>query len=345
MALPFSLTFWLKHTACIALVVVLLPVLTYAGTKKLDTVYVGTATLSDGRVMTYKLSFSDSMGNITGFSTMDINGPDETKTSISGTLSKRGDQLYFKELSVVWSKAALAKDDFCTLQASLKAKNYGGTIVLKGHFEGYVNGGNKLCASGKLVLISPRDAFSMLQKLQEIPDSVSDGQEQIINKKAIVATPGNKEQLKPEKSDIPPVKTLAPELQDGNNKTGTNVVNTEELPRSVPMVLPGKSTTIVCKSSTVTLEIWDGKTLDGDVVSLMQGNTALLKNYEISATHYQVKIDLNNKKTDTLHLIAVSEGSEPLATARLRIASGGAVSYLDVFTSIDKESLIILKRE
>ena len=77
----------------------------------------------------------------------------------------------------------------------------------------------------------------------------------------------------------------------------------------------------------------------------MQGNTALLKNYEISATHYQVKIDLNNKKTDTLHLIAVSEGSEPLATARLRIASGGAVSYLDVFTSIDKESLIILKRE
>ena len=129
-------------------------------------------------------------------------------------------------------------------------------------------------------------------------------------------------------------------------KTNLNpIITYEAAPKNVLKVLPGKLIEINCLTQTQTLEIWDNKNIDGDIVTLMQGNTALIKNYSLTGTHFSVAVDMGNKTTDTLRLIAISEGSEPLNTSRIKITTGGDSYFIDATTTIDKEVLIVLRRK
>ena len=146
----------------------------YANAQQLDTVFIGMATLQDKTTLTYKLKFTDSAGTIKGYSVTDIAGNDETTASISGTINPSKTQIQFKELNITNTKSKGAQSDFCIMQGALKVKKINGVKVLKGHFEGYLNGSTTLCASGKLILISPKDFLKVIGKAQHEEEDSSE---------------------------------------------------------------------------------------------------------------------------------------------------------------------------
>jgi hypothetical protein len=107
--------------------------------------------------------------------------------------------------------------------------------------------------------------------------------------------------------------------------------------------MPGKTISVDCAPGPLTLDIWDNKDIDGDIVTLMDGNTALIKNLTLTGTHYSVALNLKPGEIRSLRLIAVSEGTEPLNTARIRITTAGASTFIDATSTIDKEVMIVLK--
>ncbi len=318
-----------------------------ANAQKLDTIYIGTATLHDGSVMTYKLMFQDSSGVIKGYSVSDINGEAETKAAITGTINSAGNQIMFKETNILSTKTKTASPDFCIMQGSLKVKSYRGTKIMKGHFEGYLNGGTSICASGKLMLICPKDALKILNKAEE--DDPTDTLTTEKDHDEPIEPAPQKRLVKTENAPVPTKPIFNKDTSQGvmpvaDKKPTNTLITYEQIPKNIAKVLPGKSIEIPCHSKTQDLEIWDNKDIDGDIITLMQGNTALIKNLSLTGNHYLVHINIGNKQTDTLTLIAVSEGTEPLNTARIKISNGDAATYLDASTTIDKNVFIVLRR-
>ncbi len=305
---------------------------TLAQSKRLkDSVYIGTATTDAGRMMTYKLAFT-SLND--GYSVTDVGGKDETHAAVACTAAKNGREIRFQEQSVLSSADIQISDHFCIMQGSLAVKHYKGTEVLKGHFEGYLDGGKTLCASGKLVLVSPADVFKLLGKVPEDGDTaVSETPEAAGSKPAAQdATP---RVVATTRDSVP---SATPE-----SRPRCATVTIEPVPAVVEALQPGRVKILETNGPDFTLEVWDNKDIDGDVLTVTHGRKALLKNYTLAAQPFRVRDDLAGT-SDSLSFQAVSEGGIPLNTARIRLETGGIVTYLDVVTTIEKGGTIVLHR-
>jgi hypothetical protein len=124
----------------------------------------------------------------------------------------------------------------------------------------------------------------------------------------------------------------------------TAIVYESEIPESqIKKVQPGNSIEFDCPSSAVTIELWDFRTIDGDRITLKQDDRTVLENHSLTATHKVVHVKLDGSSS-VLELIAMNEGTEPLNTARMRIACGNKEYYLDASTTVNKSVKIELKR-
>ena len=104
----------------------------------------------------------------------------------------------------------------------------------------------------------------------------------------------------------------------------------------ITKILPGNSIEILCSSADVEIEIWDAKSNDGDIVTLLQDGKPLLEQYKISYRHKVLTVHISESGSTQLQLVAINEGNEPLNTARIKITSGGAVQYVDASSSLQK---------
>ena len=271
-----------------------------------DLVFIGAVTVKGGAVYNYTLHVNDSAGILKGYSVTDIMGADETKTAVTGTIDAAKKQFIFRETRLIYSKSKAGKSDLCYIHARLKISATNGATTLKGSFDGFKEDGKTSCATGKLTLVN---AQNVLDKLLEIAKD-----ENIPNPDSIA---------KPET-----VYTYETEIADSKTLKA----------------LPGKPTELYCSSPTINVELWDAKTIDGDIITLQQDNNTVLENYTLTAQHKQLTLSIGDKKTTTLSLIAVSEGSEPMNTARIKIISGDAIYYIDATTTIGKNVTVVLKR-
>jgi len=272
-------------------------------------VFIGTVSVKGADEYTYKLQVTDSAGILKGFSITDIMGPNETKTAITGTLDTSEKEMKYRETKILSTKSNARKSDFCFIHANLKLGEKKGITTLKGHFTGYLEDGKTVCADGRLTLLSAEDVLAKLSEIKSM-DSIK-------------AAKNNTQHE-------------APEYVYKEEK---------EVPESsIKKVKQGDTITLTCPSPAVTVDVWDAKTIDGDIVTILQDNNAVLENYTLSGIHKQTGIMLANK-TSILTLIAVSEGSEPLNTARLKITSGEDSYYIDATTTIGKNVVVILKRK
>src|ERR1700760_1029487 len=85
-----------------------------------ENVFAGVMTLSDGTMFTYKIRLHKVDSTFNGYSITDINGPNQTKASIKGTLNLAKKEIYFVEKSVLETKSLNDKNDFCFVRARLK---------------------------------------------------------------------------------------------------------------------------------------------------------------------------------------------------------------------------------
>ena len=109
-------------------------------------------------------------------------------------------------------------------------------------------------------------------------------------------------------------------------------------------MLPGERKEIVCSSAAVELEIWDAKSNDGDIITLLQDGEPLLEQYNITYRHKVLHLRILESGSTQLQLVAINEGSEPLNTARIKITSGGVVQHIDASTTVGRDVIIVLKK-
>jgi hypothetical protein len=229
--------------------------------------------------------------------------------SVTDVMGPNKKQVDYKETRLVYTRSNAQRSDFCYIHAHLKISEKQGAAILKGHFTGYKEDGKTECASGKIMLVSAQD---VLDKLLEIvkKDSID----------SVAALPREKE---------------------------IKHVHEEAIPASsIKKVTSGDTLEIRCSSPTVSVEVWDAKNIDGDVITLQQDNKILLDNYSLVSAHKQVIVDLGNRQTSTLMLTAITEGSEPLNTARMKITSGSDEPYyIDATNTMGKKVIFTLKRK
>lgn len=131
--------------------------------------------------------------------------------------------------------------------------------------------------------------------------------------------------------------------QPSSNLTN-NYTNIPINEAEITKILPGHHKELRCNSATVEIEIWDAKSNDGDIITLLQDGKPLLEEHKITYRHNVLRIDIADKGSTELRLIAISEGSEPLNTARIKITSGGQTQYVDASTSVGNDVIIVLKK-
>lgn len=272
-----------------------------------DMVFVGTANLKSDVFFTYKLQVTDSAGVLRGYSVTDVMGEDETKTAVRGTIDIAKKQMNIVETRMIYTKSSSPKSDFCYVHAHLKISGGKGTTMLKGRFTGYKEDGKTECASGTLTLVSAKD---VLDKLLQLVDTSK------------LAHPADTAHRRP-----------------------TEIVYEKEVAqKDILKVAPGKTLELVCPDTAVRLDIWDSEHVDGDIISLYEGNKPLLQNFLLTGRNKTVHLRMPDQGNDTLTLVAENEGTDPTNTARVKITSGKMVRYLDATTTVDKKVTIVLKR-
>ena len=79
--------------------------------------FVGGLIIDSTTFISYNLYFTIHDDKISGHSISDFNGPDETKSTISGTIDN--DKLEVNELDIVYTKSTFEEKDFCLLKLYL----------------------------------------------------------------------------------------------------------------------------------------------------------------------------------------------------------------------------------
>lgn len=273
-------------------------------------VFLGTIVPDGGVAYSYKLVLDDSDGNLSGYSLTDLLGPNETKTAVVGTVNKLKKQMDFRETHLVYTRAKLQAKDFCFLKCHVKLTNDG--TKLKGSFTAFDNLGKNTCGSGKLHLIA---AKVLLEKLMKMVGADS-------------TTALSIDTLKASNTTV--------KLDDADKNVTADKVKS---------VQPGNTTELNCPTGTALIQIWDAKTVDGDKISVYQDGVPLLKEYTITNHPKLLTVKLNDNKKSVLKIVANNEGYELLNTARIKIASGSEVYYIDATTTIGKNVTVILTRK
>lgn len=277
-----------------------------------ETVFVGSASVGRDVSYTYKLCISDSNGIITGYSVTDLMGPNETKTTVKGTINWDKKTIDFRETKLLYTKSKEDKSQFCYLNAHVKMIKKQKTLCLKGSFTGY-DEHKAECAKGSLMLISAQDLMDKLTKMAGKRDTTKDP---VLNAEQVAE---KKQQLMGQPTaPAQPLKVIA--------------------------VDPGKSLDVACTGNTVKLSVWDDKINDGDIITMLYNGAVVLDNYRLTGRYKDLNLELSGKEDNVIKIVAVNEGSEPLNTARIKLSCGNKNTYIDATTTINNSVRILLKR-
>jgi hypothetical protein len=274
-------------------------------------VFLGTAVVKGGAAYPYKLQVNESNGMLTGYSVTDVMGANETKTSVKGTIVAEKKQIDFNETKIIYTKSAYTSKDFCFIKGHLKLTKIEGTVALKGTFKGYKEDGVTECGKGRLALFCADD---ILSKLLTIAGADS------VRPKAKDTTSTHLEQM--------------PLIYDKR-----------DVPAVVSQIKPGDNIILTCQVPDVTVDVWDDKTIDGDVVSVYVNDSLILNHHTLTATPKTLNIFLGKRESVQLVVKAISEGTEDLNTARLRIKAGNKAYFVDAFTTLTQNSTVTLRRK
>lgn len=270
-------------------------------------VFIGALTIKGVPPYTYRVEFTDSANVITGFSITDLQGPDQTKTAITGSINTSKKEFTFKETRLISTRSKINRDSFCYISAKLKLKERKGAKMLAGSFTGYMKDGRTSCGTGEITLVSKSDIIEKLMKLGPQADTVL----KLVEKVDAA--------VKDEEQTI----DAAPK-------------------QSYLSVRPGSATSVGCKSNKAAIEIWDNSKIDGDIISLYHNDKTLLSHYTLSNKKEQFIIDLT-LSTEKIKLVSEHEGSEPPTTVRLSCTCGDRTFTIDASSSIGKPVELILR--
>lgn len=269
-------------------------------------VLTGSVRLDDNSSYTYKLVLHDSVGKWHGYSITNSGAKDETRFAVTATINDSKARLTFREWSVISTKEKVADAEYCFLRGTLRIVGDGPNRQLLGSIDGYVKNGKEKCGHGMVAL----KCNNWPGPHTPIPQHETD---------TAVALP------------LSEVKQVAPAAPIVNN--------------SPSVVAPDSTLHILCAGPTATIELWDAFRVDGDIVSLWEGDKQIVSKHRINKEHYTIQLAIPAKGRVTLRLVAENEGNEPPNTARLQVRSGETYKTVDATTRIGHDVHIVLYRD
>ena len=111
--------------------------------------YLGVIKLNDSSLISFGLNIIEKDGEISGHSLTDMGGDHETKSTITGTYSKKDNRLFFKEVGIIYTKSEVPDFDFCFIHFSGRIRDINKIKNLSGAFKGLFSDGTS-CIDGEI---------------------------------------------------------------------------------------------------------------------------------------------------------------------------------------------------
>jgi hypothetical protein len=211
---------------------------------------------NDSEAISYKISFNEKAGKVSGYSWTDISGPYETKNKIEGTYDKKTNTLQFHESNIVYTKSALNGDPHCFVYYKGKIKLESSKAKINGPFQSKFENGKK-CIDGTLQLIGSEKVLSIMRKVDK---------------------------------RIQKSKELTPEQKykyDANRLFDSLTTN---------QLLHNQNINVFTNTENAEFEIWDFRNEDGDRINFWHNNELILESFEVKNTKKNLQILLKPGK-------------------------------------------------
>ena len=219
--------------------------------------YVGGVKLSDSIIISYKIKFKETRGEVKGYSITDIGGEHETRSNVFGEYDVDNKILSFRETGIVYTKSPISQIDFCFLNTTIENFVFGKTKKVKADFIGLFSD-NTECINGEILL-------NTLEKAEERAKKIVDK----INKSKRVP-----DSLKQKLNEV--------NLMD-NFKM--NILKKDQ------------TLSVFTNSNTIKINIYDGGKEDGDKITILVNNKIVLNTYEANKLKKFIDINIENRKT------------------------------------------------
>lgn len=218
--------------------------------------FIGVIRLAEDAFISYKISFDEKDGLITGHSLTDLGGAHETKSYLSGYFDSEKNTLEFFESGIIYTKSYITQNDFCFVHFNGSLRKLNEQQSIEGLFKGLYSDG-KECISGELKLAN---MGKLLQKAKKFDRKV--------DRNILIS------QEKRDKVNL--VKEL--------DSLSMNTIKKNE------------TLTIFSKSDKITLSIYDAGVEDGDKLTLYLNGKELYRNVEAHTAKRKIEIPLQGER-------------------------------------------------
>lgn len=210
---------------------------------------------NEKQMITYKLIFTENQGKINGYTVTDLDGPHETKNSISGFYDKKNKMFSFQEEDILYTKSKFDENSFCFINFKGKVKLVENTSKLEGDFKGLFNNKTK-CIDGTVALVGSSRIYNLISRL---------------NKK------------------IQKSKKLDEAAKDKYNPY--KLIDSLKINR----LTKNQDLTVFWRNNNAKIAIWDNGKEDGDVIDLYHNDKLLLNNFKVTTDKKELDIRLVKK--------------------------------------------------
>lgn len=234
----------------------------------------------------FEMELTQKGNQIEGFSYIYANQQQFGKIKLKGTFD--GKYFSFQEYEIVRQKIG-QNAQWCIKKGTLAISEQKGFYFLQGLWEGYSGFG--ACVPGKLWI--SKAIPEQKKVIPTIIDSKKDTIPKELNQKNV-----NKDTI--QTNIQKPIKIKSGEAFKGRT-------------------IREEQSALEIKSTELTIEIWDHKDIDGDIISLFHNGSPIVENYTLKSSKYRFKIKINVDEDNFLILHAHNLGTIPPNTAAISV--------------------------
>lgn len=218
--------------------------------------YMGVIKINDTSLISYKVSFIEKDGLVSGHSVTDLGGAHETKSYISGYFDDKSNTLEFYESGIVYTKSPITQDDFCFVNFSGELRKLNERQMIEGSFKGLYSNGEE-CISGEISLGGFGKILKSVKKMDKRID------------RSIFVSKEKKEMVN---------------LQQKLDTMNMNII------------AKGETLNIFTKDKKVKLAIYDAGKEDGDKINLTVDGKLVLENFTVTKKIKELEIPLTSSE-------------------------------------------------
>jgi hypothetical protein len=122
------------------------------------------------------------------------------------------------------------------------------------------------------------------------------------------------------------------------NKVAETVKRTEFAGRKITYVQE-----LVVRSKNITIDLWDNKEQDGDIVSVYLNGDSIIAKYSLTKDKKQFQVQLNASKSNDIFLFAHNLGTIPPNTVSIEISDGTTSEKIVLNSDLSSSEAVLIK--